>query len=170
MEGDPFVLIEGMTIAGLATGATQGYIYLRWSTRTRSFAARGRDCRRHTAGLLGQNIQGMPLALECAGSGAYICGEETSLLESLEGSAAGALKPPLPANSPGLRPWPARRWSCLDEHEGVALHQHSIPRKSRKSPSSALQDDVLCAALRAQYRSSTRSRPERAHAAAAGGW
>jgi formate dehydrogenase iron-sulfur subunit len=75
MEGDPFVLIEGMTIAGLATGADRGYIYLRWEYP---------DARR---------------ALEVRmGAGAYICGEETSLLESLEGKRGQVrFKPPLPA-------------------------------------------------------------------------
>jgi formate dehydrogenase iron-sulfur subunit len=101
MEGDPFVLIEGMTIAGLATGATQGYIYLRWEYPQAKLALEAAIAAAKAAGLLGQNIQGSGKAflLEVRmGAGAYICGEETSLLESLEGKRGQVrFKPPLPA-------------------------------------------------------------------------
>ena len=101
MEGDPFVLIEGMTIAGLATGATQGYIYLRWEYPQAKLALEAAIAAATTAGFLGQNIQGSGKAfgLEVRmGAGAYICGEETSLLESLEGKRGQVrFKPPLPA-------------------------------------------------------------------------
>jgi len=101
MEGDPFVLIEGMTIAGLATGATQGYIYLRWEYPHAKLALEAAIAAATTAGLLGQNIQGSGKAFELEvrmGAGAYICGEETSLLESLEGKRGQVrFKPPLPA-------------------------------------------------------------------------
>jgi formate dehydrogenase iron-sulfur subunit len=101
MEGDPFVLIEGMTIAGLATGATQGYIYLRWEYPQAKVALEAAIAAAKAAGLLGQNIQGSGKAflLEVRmGAGAYICGEETSLLESLEGKRGQVrFKPPLPA-------------------------------------------------------------------------
>jgi formate dehydrogenase iron-sulfur subunit len=101
MEGDPFVLIEGMTIAGLATGATQGYIYLRWEYPQAKLALEAAIAAAATAGLLGQNIQGSGKAFELEvrmGAGAYICGEETSLLESLEGKRGQVrFKPPLPA-------------------------------------------------------------------------
>jgi formate dehydrogenase iron-sulfur subunit len=101
MEGDPFVLIEGMTIAGLATGATQGYIYLRWEYPQAKVALEAAIAAAKQAHYLGQNIQGSGKAFELEvrmGAGAYICGEETSLLESLEGKRGQVrFKPPLPA-------------------------------------------------------------------------
>jgi formate dehydrogenase iron-sulfur subunit len=101
MEGDPFVLIEGMTIAGLATGATQGYIYLRWEYPQAKVALESAIAAARQAQYLGPNIQGSGKAFELEvrmGAGAYICGEETSLLESLEGKRGQVrFKPPLPA-------------------------------------------------------------------------
>ncbi len=101
MEGDPFVLIEGMTIAAVTVGATQGYIYLRSeypyaeATLTKAIAIARK------AGYLGNNIQGSGRSFELEvrrGAGAYICGEETSLLESLEGKRGMVrFRPPLPA-------------------------------------------------------------------------
>jgi len=101
MEGDPLCLIEGMTIAGLATGATQGYIYVR-SEYPHAIAALNRAIGAATlANWLGENIQGSDKSffLEVRkGAGAYICGEETSLLDSLEGKRGLVrAKPPLPA-------------------------------------------------------------------------
>jgi formate dehydrogenase iron-sulfur subunit len=103
MEDDPFVLIEGMTIAGLAVGATQGYIYLRveyphaYETLSEAIA------KAYQAGYLGKNIQCSDKQFDLEvrlGAGAYICGEETSLLESLEGKRGLVrFKPPLPAIS-----------------------------------------------------------------------
>ena len=101
MEDDPYVLIEGMTIAGVAVGATQGYIYLRseypHSLQTLNIAIQ----RAYAAGYLGADIQGSGrhFALEVRrAAGAYICGEETSMLESLEGKRGQVrFKPPLPA-------------------------------------------------------------------------
>lgn len=101
MEGDPFLLIEGMTIAGIAAGATQGYIYLRCeyphAHRVLSEAIRIA----YAAGYLGKNLQGSRLDFDLEvrlGAGAYICGEETSMLESLEGRRGQVrFKPPLPA-------------------------------------------------------------------------
>jgi formate dehydrogenase iron-sulfur subunit len=101
MEGDPFVLIEGMTIAGLATGANQGYIYLRWEYPQAKLALEEAILAATTAGYLGADIlgSGQSFSLEVRmGAGAYICGEETSLLESLEGKRGQVrFKPPLPA-------------------------------------------------------------------------
>jgi len=101
MEGDPFVLIEGMTIAGLATGATRGFIYLRWEYPDAKVALDAAIAAATDAGYLGDNIlgSGKPFWLEIRmGAGAYICGEETSLLESLEGKRGQIrYKPPLPA-------------------------------------------------------------------------
>ncbi|WP_020482978.1 formate dehydrogenase beta subunit [Methylomonas sp. MK1] len=101
MEGDPFVLIEGMTIAGLAVGATQGYIYLRVEYPHAKIALNQAIEAAYKNGYLGENIQnsGKTFHLEVrSGAGAYICGEETSLLESLEGKRGLVrFKPPLPA-------------------------------------------------------------------------
>jgi formate dehydrogenase iron-sulfur subunit len=101
MEGDPFVLIEGMTIAGLATGATRGYIYLRWEYPQAKVALEAAIAAAGAAHYLGSDIQGSGKAFELEvrmGAGAYICGEETSLLESLEGKRGQVrFKPPLPA-------------------------------------------------------------------------
>lgn len=101
MEGDPFCLIEGMTIAGLAAGATMGYVYIR-SEYPHAFDVFRRAVQlAREAGYLGAGILGTGKAFDIdvrLGAGAYICGEETSLLESLEGKA-GVIryKPPLPA-------------------------------------------------------------------------
>jgi formate dehydrogenase iron-sulfur subunit len=101
MEGDPFVLIEGMTIAGLAVGATKGYVYLRFeyphAEQNLNAAIRAAEA----GGFLGDNIQGSGKTFHLEvriGAGAYVCGEETSLLESLEGRRGLVrFKPPLPA-------------------------------------------------------------------------
>jgi formate dehydrogenase iron-sulfur subunit len=101
IEGDPFVLIEGMTIAGLAVGATQGFVYLR-SEYPHAYRTLSRAIQRaREAGCLGESVFGSGKAFDMdvrLGAGAYICGEETSLLESLEGKK-GVIryKPPLPA-------------------------------------------------------------------------
>ena len=101
MEGDPFVLIEGMTIAGIAVGATQGYIYLRVEYPHAYKALNAAIDKAVEAGYLGNNIldSGKTFNLEVRlGAGAYVCGEETSLMESLEGKRGLVrFKPPLPA-------------------------------------------------------------------------
>jgi len=101
MEGDPFVLIEGMTIAAIAVKATQGYIYCRseyphaFRTMQRAIATA------YENGYLGANVAGSGKRFDLEvrlGAGAYICGEETSMLESLEGRRGQIRpKPPLPA-------------------------------------------------------------------------
>lgn len=102
MEADPFCLIEGMTIAGLAVGATKGYVYCR-SEYPLAFVVMEKAIEKaRMAGLLGDNILGSGLAFDMEmrmGAGAYVCGEETSLLESLEGKRGLVrAKPPLPAH------------------------------------------------------------------------
>ncbi|MDO6965004.1 formate dehydrogenase beta subunit [Rhizobium alvei] len=101
MEGDPFVLIEGMAIAGLATGATRGYIYTR-SEYPNAIAIMSEAIRiARGAGILGASVLGSGRAFDMevrVGAGAYVCGEETSLLNSLEGKRGIVrAKPPLPA-------------------------------------------------------------------------
>ena len=101
MEGDPLVLIEGMIIAGIAVGATQGYIYLRSEYPQAHKILNQAIAQAKTAGYLGKNICDSQHSFELEvrlGAGAYICGEETSLLESLEGKRGLVrAKPPLPA-------------------------------------------------------------------------
>jgi formate dehydrogenase iron-sulfur subunit len=101
MEGDPFLLIEGMAIAGLAVGSAKGYIYLRseYPDAERTLALAIAAARQ--GGLLGNDLLGSGQAFDLEvrrGAGAYICGEETALLESLEGKRGMVRpKPPLPA-------------------------------------------------------------------------
>ena len=101
MEGDPLVLIEGMIIAGIAVGATQGYIYLRSEYPQAHKILNQAIAQAKAAGYLGKNICDSQHNFELEvrlGAGAYICGEETSLLESLEGKRGLVrAKPPLPA-------------------------------------------------------------------------
>jgi formate dehydrogenase iron-sulfur subunit len=102
MEGDPFVLIEGMTIAGIAVGATQGYIYIRSEYPHAIAAMNDAIVIARQAGYLGKNVAGSQFAFDLevrVGAGAYVCGEETSLLDSLEGKRGQVrAKPPLPAH------------------------------------------------------------------------
>jgi formate dehydrogenase iron-sulfur subunit len=101
MEDDPYVLIEGMTIAGIAVGATQGYIYLRSEYPHALQVLNEAIAKANAAGYLGENIcdSNHTFHLEVRrAAGAYVCGEETSLLESLEGKRGLVrFKPPLPA-------------------------------------------------------------------------
>ena len=101
MEGDPFVLIEGMAIAGLATGATKGYVYTR-SEYPHAIAVMNEAVAvARAAGVLGPSVLGSGKAFDMeirVGAGAYVCGEETALLNSLEGKRGIVrAKPPLPA-------------------------------------------------------------------------
>ncbi|MBD9627463.1 MULTISPECIES: formate dehydrogenase beta subunit [Ensifer] len=102
MEGDPFVLIEGMAIAGIATGATRGFIYTR-SEYPHAIAAMAEAIEiARKAGVLGTSVLGSGRAFDMEvreGAGAYVCGEETALLNSLEGKRGIVrAKPPLPAH------------------------------------------------------------------------
>ena len=102
MEGDPFVLIEGMVIAGIATGATRGYIYLRSEYPHAATVLNEAIRAARGAGMIGPSILGSGHAFELEvrmGAGAYVCGEETALLDSLEGKRGMVrAKPPLPAH------------------------------------------------------------------------
>ncbi len=101
MEGDPFILIEGMAIAGLATGATKGFLYTRseYPDAIRIMNEAVEIARK--AGMLGPDVLGSGRAFDMEirmGAGAYVCGEETSMLNSLEGKRGIVrAKPPLPA-------------------------------------------------------------------------
>ncbi|MDF1802576.1 NADH-quinone oxidoreductase subunit NuoF [Thalassovita sp.] len=101
MEGDPFCLIEGMVIAGLATGATRGFVYLRSEYPDAIHVMNEAVRIARAQGLLGDSVLGAGAAFDMeirVGAGAYVCGEETSLLNSLEGKRGVVrAKPPLPA-------------------------------------------------------------------------
>ena len=101
MEGDPLSLIEGMTIAGIAVGATQGYIYLRAEYPHAHAALKAAIAAAYQARYLGPDVAGSGKRFDLEvrlGAGAYICGEETSMLESLEGKRGEIrVRPPLPA-------------------------------------------------------------------------
>jgi formate dehydrogenase iron-sulfur subunit len=102
MEGDPFCLIEGMAIAGVSLGATEGFVYIRSeypdavATMTTAIELA------YLHGMIGESVLGSGKQFDLAvrvGAGAYICGEETAMLESLEGRRGVVrAKPPLPAH------------------------------------------------------------------------
>ncbi|HEU5158741.1 MAG TPA: NADH-ubiquinone oxidoreductase-F iron-sulfur binding region domain-containing protein [Streptosporangiaceae bacterium] len=101
MEGDPFTLIEGMTIAAYATGATEGFVYVRSEYPDAIATLRRAIEIAYARGWLGTSILGGDTSFDLhvrVGAGAYICGEETSMLESLEGKRGVVrAKPPIPA-------------------------------------------------------------------------
>ena len=101
MEGDPLTLIEGMAICGLATGATKGFVYIRSEYPVAIRVMQAAVLQARAFGLLGASILGRGPAFDIeirVGAGAYVCGEETSLLNSLEGKRGVVrAKPPLPA-------------------------------------------------------------------------
>ena len=100
LEGDPFALVESMTIAGVTVGASQGYVYIRgeYPTAEERIIAAIEQARRR--GLLGADVAGSGLTFDIdvrRGAGAYICGEETALFNSLEGyRGEPRSKPPFP--------------------------------------------------------------------------
>jgi formate dehydrogenase iron-sulfur subunit len=102
MEGDPFVLIEGMAIAGIAVGATKGYVYIRSEYPHAAATMEAAIAAARQGGLLGNRVGDSSFAFDMevrVGAGAYVCGEETSLLDSLEGKRGLVrAKPPLPAH------------------------------------------------------------------------
>ena len=101
MEGDPFTLIEGMAIAGVACGATKGFVYIRSEYPVAVRVMQDAVAIAQVAGVLGASVLGSGHAFYMevrVGAGAYVCGEETSLLNSLEGKRGVVrAKPPLPA-------------------------------------------------------------------------
>jgi len=100
MEGDPFAVVESMTIAAFATGASLGYLYIRGEYPEAASWIRGAIAAARDAGLLGGDILGSGFAFDIEvrrGAGAYICGEETALFESIEGKRGEPRnKPPFP--------------------------------------------------------------------------
>ena len=103
LEGDPFAILEAMTIAGYAVGADEGYIYIRGEYALAQERLRGAIEQAKEMGLLGKNIFGSDFSFEIhvhSGAGAYICGEETALLESIEGKRGEPrARPPYPTTN-----------------------------------------------------------------------
>jgi formate dehydrogenase iron-sulfur subunit len=101
IEGDPFLIVEGMAIAGLSVGATQGYVYLRSEYPDAVASLRSAIGTARERGWLGPDVLGSGMAFDLevrVGAGSYVCGEETAMLESLEGRRGMVrAKPPLPA-------------------------------------------------------------------------
>ena len=103
IEGDPFTLIEGMTIAGIAVGAEIGFVYLRSEYPDAIAVLEAALVRARDEGWLGADVLGSGHAFDISvrvGAGSYVCGEETAMLESLEGKRGMVRpKPPVPALS-----------------------------------------------------------------------
>jgi formate dehydrogenase iron-sulfur subunit len=103
MEGDPFCLLEGMAVAGLATGAAEGVVYVRSEYPAAIATLRAAVETATAAGVLGDSVLGSGPAFTVSvreGAGSYVCGEETAMLESLEGRRGMVrAKPPVPAVS-----------------------------------------------------------------------
>lgn len=145
MEGDPYMLLEGMAIAGLATGATEGYVYLRSEYPAARAVLTTAIDRARAAGWLGRSLLGSGKRFDVhlrLGAGAYICGEETAMLESLEGKRGIVRqKPPLPALQ-GLWGKPtvvnnvmtlaAAPW--ILQHGGAAYAAHGVGRSKGTLP------------------------------------
>lgn len=129
LDYDPFAVIEGMTIAAYATGATRGFIYLRYEYPEIAVTLQQAIDAARAAHLLGKNILGTAFHFDLyvrRGAGAYICGEEGSLLNSLEG------KHPFPRNRP---PFPVTHGfenlpTAVNNVETLA----SVPQIMRRSP------------------------------------
>ncbi len=102
LEGDPHGILEGMAIAGYATGATKGYVYVRGEYKLSIARLQKAIDQAKQLGLLGENIFGTDFGFDVeivSGAGAYVCGEETALIESIEGDRGEPrYKPPYPAN------------------------------------------------------------------------
>ena len=141
MEGDPFTLIEGMTIAAVAVGATRGFIYLRAEYPHAHRTLNEAIAVAYGAGYLGEKILGSEHRFDLEvrlGAGAYICGEETSMLESLEGRRGEVrVRPPLPAIK-GLFGMPTIVNNVISLSsvpiildKGAAFYQHYGSGKSR---------------------------------------
>jgi len=103
MEGDPFAIVEAMTIAGVATGCARGYLYVRGEYPLAAERLRNAIDRARERGFLGENVLGGGAAFDIEvrqGAGAYICGEETALFNSIEGFRGEPRnKPPFPTQA-----------------------------------------------------------------------
>ncbi len=128
MEGDPFVLIEGMAIAGIAVGATKGYVYTR-SEYPHAIAIMEEAIQiARREGILGPSVMGSPYAFDMEvrmGAGAYVCGEETSLLNARRQAWRG----PRQATAAGAA-GPVRQADGRQQRHVARLHpRHHGPRR-----------------------------------------
>ncbi|MBS2018060.1 MAG: NAD(P)H-dependent oxidoreductase subunit E [Deltaproteobacteria bacterium] len=150
MENDPFAVLEGITIAGYAIGATRGMIYVRSEYPRSAPALRAAVVAAREAGLLGKNVAGSGFSFDIdvvEGAGSYVCGEETALLRSLEGlRGMVTARPPYPAEK-GLfeRPTVVNNVETLANvgwivrHGGAAYAAFGI-RKSRGTKAVSLNE------------------------------
>jgi NADH-quinone oxidoreductase subunit F len=131
MQKSPHMLIEGMIVAAYAAGANQSFIYIRGEYEQQADILDAAIAEAYDAGLLGKKIAGTNFSLEMVlhrGAGAYICGEETGLLDSLEGRRGNPrLKPPFPANQ-GLYQGP----TLINNVETLATIPHILEMGAEK--------------------------------------
>ena len=146
LRHDPHKLIEGCLIAGVAMGCTAGYIYIRGEFIREAEVLQAAIDEAYAAGLLGKNAAGSGYDFDLylhRGAGAYICGEETALLESLEGKKGQPrLKPPFPAAVGPLR-LPDDGQQCRDDRGGA---DHPAARRRlvrRAGPAEQYRDQDL---------------------------
>src|SRR6202453_2273203 len=127
MEKDPHQVLEGIILAGYATRASTAYIYLRYEYGLSFRVLQGAIDELYAANLLGKNILGSPYSLDVylhRGAGAYICGEETGLIESLEGKRGWPrIKPPFPAVEGAFR-----KPTVVNNIETLACVTHILDR------------------------------------------
>jgi NADH-quinone oxidoreductase subunit F len=127
MEEDPHQVLEGILLASYATRASTAYIYVRYEYGKSARALQRAIDELYAAGMLGRNILGKDFSLDCyvhRGAGAYICGEETGLIESLEGKRAWPrIKPPFPAVEGAFR-----KPTVVNNIETLACVTHIIDR------------------------------------------
>jgi NADH-quinone oxidoreductase subunit F len=127
MEQDPHQVLEGILLTCYATRATTAYIYIRYEYGLATRSTQRAIDEAYAAGLFGKNILGKDFNVECSihrGAGAYICGEETALLESLEGKRAWPrVKPPFPAVEGAFR-----KPTVINNIETMACVTHIIDR------------------------------------------
>ena len=125
IDMDPHQVLEGMAIGGYACGASEGYIYIRGEYAAQARRLESAIAQAEQKGWLGRNIQGTPFAFNIhvhLGAGAYICGEETALIESLEGKRGEPrLRPPFPP-SRGLHGCP----TAVNNLESFAVVRHIL--------------------------------------------
>ena len=127
LAGDPFAIVEAMTVAGLAVGAEHGYVYVRAEYPLAHARLANAVARARAAGLLGDDVMGRGLRFDVElrrGAGAYICGEETALFESIEGKRGEPRsKPPFPVHA-GLfgRPTVVNNVETLANVLPIVLH------------------------------------------------
>src|SRR5437899_4529298 len=127
MEEDPHQVLEGILLACYATRASTAYVYIRYEYGRATRAMQRAMDEAYGAGLLGRNILGKDFHLDCfihRGAGAYICGEETGLIESLEGKRAWPrIKPPFPAVEGAFR-----KPTVVNNIETLACVTHIVDR------------------------------------------